>query len=105
MRHTMAFLFAPLWVPLVLVLYAAGAPGPGSPNAVWLVLLAAIGALFFYAGMLVIGIPAYLILRWRDWTALWVTAAAGFVGGIVVWIVFWVVFFAVWRGWAKVIDA
>jgi hypothetical protein len=105
MRHAVAFLFAPLWVPLFVVLYAAGAPGPGPPHAVWLVLMAAIGALFAYVGMVVIGIPTYLFLLWRNWTALWPAVAFGFVAGFIMGNLFAFVFFAVFRGWSKAVDA
>jgi hypothetical protein len=103
-RPLMAFLCAPLWVPLIVVLVASGMPTPSGPSASGLLIFAVISAFFAYLGMVVIGIPAYLFLRWRRWTTLWPAAAVGFVGGIVMSIVFGVVFFSVWGGWAKALD-
>lgn len=101
MRHLLAFLVAPLWVPLIVELYAVGVPGPGPPQASLVVFMAVIAAFFAYAGAIIIGIPAYLILRWRNWTALWMAAAVGFVAGIVMWAVFGFVFVAILGGWRK----
>lgn len=101
MRHAMAFLSAPLWVPLIVVLVASGIPTPsGMPSASGLMVFAVVSAFFAYLGMVVIGIPAYLFLRWRRWTSLWPAAVVGFVAGFVMALGL----VGSWGGWTAALD-
>jgi hypothetical protein len=104
MRHAVAFLVAPLWVPLVAVTYTA-ADGPQPPNGAGLMLIAVVGAIASYVIMTVVGIPAYLVMRWRRWRALWIAMAAGFVTGVVMWNLFAVYFLGGWIYAIKALSA
>ena len=99
----MAFLYAPLWVPLIVVLVASGMPGPGTPQASGLLIIAVVAAFFAYVGMVVIGIPAYLFLRWRQWTSLWPAAAVGFIGGFAMATLVGLALVGFWSGWTTAV--
>jgi hypothetical protein len=63
-RRILAALLAP---PLAMIVYGSMAPlwfGPGSPSQVlgMTAMMAGIGSLFAYGGMLVVGVPANLML-------------------------------------------
>ena len=98
----MALLYAPLWVPLIVVIVASGM-GPGPPQASGLMMIAVIAAFFAYVGMVVIGIPAYLFLRWRKWTSLWPAAAVGFVAGFAMANVVGLAIVGFWGGWTSAV--
>jgi hypothetical protein len=85
MRSVIAFLIAPLAVPL---LYGAWAglhglanDGPWPPPRIEIVL--GFAAMFTYAGTVVFGIPACLFLRARKLTAFWLAPVVGFVAGAI----------------------
>ncbi len=103
MRHAAAFLVAPLWVPLVAMTYTA-IDGPQPPNATGLQLIAVLGAIGSWIIMAVAGVPAYLVMRWRNWTGLWIAIAAGFVTGIVAWNLFAVYFLGGWTYGVKALG-
>ena len=104
MRHAAAFLVAPLWVPLVAMTYTA-ADGPQPPNGTGLMLIGFFGAIGAYVIMTVVGIPAYVVMRWRNWTAPWIAMAAGFVTGVVMWNLFAIYFLGGWTYAAKTLSA
>jgi hypothetical protein len=99
----MAFLYAPLWVPLIVVLVALATPGPGTPQASGLLIIAVMAAFFAYLGMVVIGIPAYLFLRRRQWTSLWPAAAVGFVSGFAMANLVGLALVGFWGGWTAAV--
>ena len=72
-RIGLAFIIAPALVPIFAIVWL--------PNAL-VVIVAGIAA---YGGMTIIGLPVYLALRMRGWTALWVAILIGFVSGVVIW--------------------
>jgi len=79
-RHIAAFLLAPLTVPLlmsVLVLQIL----LEVRSLYWFGLL--IAAVVSYAGALLVGAPAYVVLRSRGWTALWLAPVVGSAVGVI----------------------
>lgn len=98
MRRAVAFLLAPLWVPLVAMTYTA-VDGPQPPDATGLQLIAVVTAMASCVVMTVVGIPAYLLMRWRNQTALWTAMAAGFATGVVMWNLFAIYYLSASRGW------
>lgn len=87
-RQTLAFLLAPLVVPMSFALWLAW----GHLAPAWVVVSAFVSALFTYGGTAVFGIPAYKILLRSGWTALWVAVVTGFVIGMITWIIFGILF-------------
>jgi hypothetical protein len=66
----LAFLIAPLWVPAAIVPFAAQAfPYPEQRH--WIYISSIIAAIFAYAAVAAFGMPAFVILRTRNFTALW----------------------------------
>jgi hypothetical protein len=92
-RSRIAFLVAPLWVPLVMIpvasLYLFSRPNQGP----WVVISTVLGMVFGYGGTLAFGLPAFAILRSRQRTAFWIAPVLGFVIGAVTWQIF-LAFFA-----------
>jgi hypothetical protein len=87
-RGAVAFFVAPLAVPLLLLPWlSSGHLAPG-----WMLTAIVIAALVSYAGTLVLGVPAYFLLRARRLTAAWIAGVAGFVIGALMWLVFSVLF-------------
>jgi len=87
-RPALAFLIAPVWVPLVVAPYAALELFPYAAQAHWVVISTIISAVFAYSGTLVVGVPAYLFLRSRDAVSIWVSLAVGFLIGALVGVLF-----------------
>ncbi len=81
-RAQIAWLVAPLWVPVFLGSYAAFETFPDSTQYWWVAFVAIISALFAYLGMFAIGYPAFRFLETRNMTSLWVAAAVGFAAAI-----------------------
>ena len=52
------------------------------------VVVALFSAIISFTGVIVVGLPAYLFLLARKWTALWIAPAAGFIAAAVVWYIF-----------------
>jgi hypothetical protein len=87
MRSVLAFLIAPLVVPApyaVSAIYYSLIDRWGAP---WFLFIAGIMALITYAGVISLGIPAYLLLRSLGLTAFWIAPVTGFiVGAITDWV-------------------
>jgi hypothetical protein len=98
----LAFLIAPLWVPAAIVPFAAQAfPYPEQGH--WIYISAIIAAIFAYAAVAAFGMPAFVILRARDFTALWIAPVLGFGVGIITWVIFIVLFgVSLGNGWSFV---
>jgi hypothetical protein len=79
-RSLVAFLVAPLWVPLVMTplasLYMFSSPNQGP----WVVITTFPGVVFGYGGTLAFGLPAFAVLRSRQMTAFWIAPVLGFMG-------------------------
>jgi hypothetical protein len=92
-RSFVAFLVAPLWVPLVMIplasLYMFSSPNQGP----WVAITIFLGVIFGYGGTLAFGLPAFAVLRSRQVTAFWIAPVLGFIIGAVTWQIF-MVFFA-----------
>jgi hypothetical protein len=84
MRVAIAFLITPLAVPLLMLPWLFS----GHMASPLIVIVMFITTLVSYAGTLVLGIPAYLLLIARGMTAAWIAAAVGFVIGGLMWLVF-----------------
>jgi hypothetical protein len=82
LRPVIAFLVAPMAVPLLLAAqyFVPGAAGI-SP---WDIFTAVIA----YAGAFLVGLPTYLFLKDKKWTAFWMAPIAGFMVAVVTWYVF-----------------
>lgn len=84
-RTSLAFLIAPLVVPLILVAIVAienwSRRPPPDPALDGLALVATFSGFYAYAGVLVFGAPIYLALRVYKLTELWIALVAGFVVG------------------------
>jgi hypothetical protein len=93
MRPVIAFLVAPLVVPLFLLpsLYS------GMPDRFWFAVTLIMAAIAAYAGTFFFGLPAYLFLRARKWTSFWIAPVLGFIAGSLAYCVL-VVLFAVSLG-------
>jgi hypothetical protein len=91
-RTFAAFIIAPLWVPLTASVYAPLAMFPYPEQRHWVLITTLISAFFTYLGVLGLGVPAFLFLRSRKMTALWIACVAGIVVGTVMWTVFVVCF-------------
>jgi hypothetical protein len=74
-RSIVAFLVTPLVVPL---LFAASSLRPDVPSSSFDVLVSLFIAVVAYAGTFLVGLPTYLFLRNKKWTAFWIAPIAGF---------------------------
>jgi hypothetical protein len=83
-RPVIAFLVAPLVVPLFLLpsLYS------GMPDKFWFAVTLIGATITAYAGTFFFGLPAYLFLRARKWTAFWIAPVLGFIAGSLAYCVF-----------------
>ena len=83
-RTPIAFLVAPLAVPFLLT--ALLQPPPGVVQY-WLWPVQFYSAVVAYAGVVIFGVPIFLLLRKRKLTAFWISPLAGFmVGAIMIYI-------------------
>lgn len=91
-RTILAFTIAPLWVPLLLFLFARLVifPYPEQGNSV--VLAVFVSLVFSYGGTILVGAPAFAFLRSRNLTAPWIAVVLGFAIGAMVFFVFYVLF-------------
>ena len=87
MRVPMAFLVAPLAVPLLAVLVLEL---PLSEP--YIVTFLFIITFVTYAGVVIFGIPTYLVLRSGKWTNFWIAPIVGFIVGMVMWYVTFALF-------------
>jgi hypothetical protein len=92
MRKSVAFVVAPLWVPLAVAVFAATVVFPNPAQIHWVIISTVIGSILTYAGVLLVGLPIYPILVRRGWTSIWVAIALGFVVGALVNRLFMVLF-------------
>jgi len=82
LRFTIGFLIAPLAIPLI-ELYPLLRLGGLALQLLAVAYLLAAGA---YVGTFLFGIPAYLLLHTRKWTAFWYAPVAGFVVAGLTWL-------------------
>ena len=81
-RSIVAFLVTPLVVPL---LFAASYLGQDVPSSSLDVLVGLFITLVAYSGTLLVGLPTYLFLRNKKWTAFWIAPIAGVIVAILTW--------------------
>jgi hypothetical protein len=97
LRFTIGFLIAPLAIPAIVFRPWELAPIPYYVlPALFLVTIVA------YAGTFLFGIPAYLFLRAKKWTAFWFAPIAGFIVASLTWCLLGI--FAVSRGGWDLLD-
>ena len=84
-RLILAFLVAGLSVPILVVAYFSIA-GLASVGNLGLILV--VSTFISFSGVLFLGLPAYLFLRARKWTAFWMAPLAGFIVAAAAWYVF-----------------
>jgi len=83
-RHLKAFLIAPLVVPGLMLPFLF----PTLPAAPWIFGLGlVIAAMVSYAGVVLLGAPAYVALRSHGWTGFWIAPVVGFAAGVITGIV------------------
>jgi hypothetical protein len=87
-RQLIAFLIAPLIVPILLFPYLSSRSS--NPNFIAFIVIVTI--VFAYVGMIIFGLPMYLFLRRHRWTSFWIAPSLGFLVGAVVWMIFSIVF-------------
>jgi len=87
-RSIIAFLVAPLTVPVLLLPYIRALSNTFGIS----VFALEIATVMAYAGAILFGVPAYSFLRARDWTAPWIALIFGFAIGAAMWVVFMVIF-------------
>jgi hypothetical protein len=88
-RTAIAFVLAPLVVPLIWIAYSVGYDyWPAASRAEFLIkgapLLFVVTAFNAYAGTFIVGAPVYLFLRARALTAFWIAPAIGLAVGTLV---------------------
>jgi hypothetical protein len=83
-RPVIAFLVAPLVVPLFLLPSLV----PGMSDGFWFATTLIVATFTAYAGTVIFGVPAYLFLRARKWTSFWFAPVLGFIGGVLAYCVF-----------------
>jgi hypothetical protein len=81
-RSALAFLVAPLCVPLLVTPYAF-LVFPYPDKSPWIVIIVASGVLFGYGGTFLFGIPMFWFLQARKLTSIWAAAATGFLIGAI----------------------
>ncbi|HEY6715176.1 MAG TPA: hypothetical protein VI232_02430 [Reyranella sp.] len=84
-RPILALLAAGLMVPLLVTAYFSSWRLGNYGNYV---LVAFFSTIISSSGVLLLGVPAYLLLRARKWTAFWIAPVAGFIVAAVAWYVF-----------------
>jgi hypothetical protein len=90
-RPIIGFLVAVLAVPiLAAAFYYPGRSADGS-----YLILVLYSAVISFHGVFLLGLPAYLFLRARKWTAFWIAPLVGFIVAAIAWSVF-----ALWVGLA-----
>ena len=84
LRVVVAFLVAPLVVPIFAGIYFRGLLA--HPDLVVMVLC--LSTITAYAGTQLLGVPTYFLLRSRNWTAFWLAPLLGFIAGGLTWWLF-----------------
>ncbi len=107
-RTVLAFLVAPLWVPIATAMYVyAVGMFPNPEQRPWIYITTLIGALFGYGGVWAIGLPAFRILRAKGLSSGWIAIVMGFVVAVLTWHIFELLFALslgnslnfVWHNW------
>jgi len=82
MRTTIAFLVTPLAVPIALLpVYLWVRPADSWTTSVLILM-----TINSYIGILVFGVPIFVLLSERGWTAFWLAPLCGFAFGVVTWL-------------------
>jgi hypothetical protein len=81
LRTMVAFLVTPLAVPIALLPYLLFGQRAGWPTS-GLILMTIIS----YIGLLGFGVPTFVLLIERGWTAFWLAPLCGFAFGVVTWL-------------------
>ena len=76
-RTGLAFFLAPMVVPIYAISW-----GPSGSALVFALIY---GAVVGYGGMLIFGVPTWIIARSRGWTSLWIALVFGVVFGFIAW--------------------
>ena len=87
-RTTLAFLVAPLWVPLVVTPTAAIYLFHPPAQFFWVIITGFYSAIFAYLGSFAIGFPLFKFLLARGIVSAWVAIIAGMGVAVVTWLVF-----------------
>jgi uncharacterized protein with PQ loop repeat len=87
-RLVIAFLVAPFAAPVLLIPYIRSM----TTTPTWFVFALIISTIVTYVGVFIFGVPVYLALRSRNWTALWIACLLGAAIGVVMWLIFSVAF-------------
>jgi hypothetical protein len=87
-RTKLAFLIAPLWVPLATALVSRMLVWPDPSQTHWVVIATTVGGAFAYAGCFVVGLPLFRLLTTRGLVSMWIAPTVGFAIGAVTWLAF-----------------
>jgi hypothetical protein len=82
-RVALAFLVAPLWVPLAFAIFAGIYLFHGNILSGWFVYGIVVSMVPAYAGSVAFGLPAFRFLQRRQLVSPWIGAGCGFVIGVV----------------------
>ncbi len=82
-RSIIAVVIAPLAAPVLLFPHLHSLVTATS----WFVFSLIICTMMAYVGMLIFGIPGYLLLRARNWTAIWIAPLLGLIVGAAMFVV------------------
>jgi hypothetical protein len=91
-RSALAFLVAPLWVPLLVTPYFYLFVFPHAEQKHWVVIGAVLSIIFSYGGALLVGVPTFFVLRAYKMTTIWIAIAVGFLIGAATWLAFLALF-------------
>jgi hypothetical protein len=102
-RHRLAFVVAPLWVPVLVGLYCFFLifTRPGQEELI--VIAMTIGAILSYGGTLAFGRPAFAFMRTHRMTSIWMAMATGFAIGALTSFFFLVAIAAMLQGLAALL--
>jgi hypothetical protein len=87
-RTKIAFIVAPLWVPLAAALVFRLVVWRDPAQAHWVVIGTVISAIFAYGGSCLLGLPLFRWLSSKGLVSMWIAPAVGFVIGAVTWLAF-----------------
>ena len=83
-RRIIAFVVAPLLVPILLAhyLYTLAA------NETWFMVALMFSVAIAHGGTFILGVPIYLLMRARNWTSFWIAPLLGFFAAGFMWLGF-----------------
>jgi hypothetical protein len=81
LRTIVAFLVTPLAVPIALLPYLFFGQRAGWPTSVPILM-----TIISYIGLLIFGVPTFVLLIERGWTAFWLAPLCGFAFGVATWL-------------------